>query len=67
MPWFKDFAPSADSWCNNLQTEAEKEAYLARKRVAERRWAKMCLVAFSFVLCFAVAVAVTLIGVTRVH
>jgi hypothetical protein len=67
MPWFKDFAPSAGSWYNNLQTEAEKEAYLARIRVVERRWAKMCLVAFSLVLCLAVAVAVTLIAVTRIH
>jgi len=67
MPWFKDFAPSADSWRDTLQTEAEKEAYLARVRVAEIRWGKRCLFAFSLLLCFATVVAGTLIGVTSVH
>jgi len=67
MPWFKDFAPSADSWRDTLQTEAEKEAYLVRVRVAEIRWAKRCLFAFSLLLCFAIVVAGTLIGVNSVH
>jgi len=67
MPWFKDFAPDADSWRDNLQTEEEKEAYSARVRAAEIRWARMCLFAISLVLCLVIAAAVTLIGVTRVH
>jgi len=67
MPWFKDFAPSFDSWRDTLQTEAEKEAYLARILVAEKKWAKRCLYAFSLLLCFAVAIAVTIVGVTRVQ
>jgi hypothetical protein len=67
MPWFKDFAPDVDSWRDNLQTEEEKEAYSARVRVAEIRWAKMCLFAISLVLCLVIAAAVTLVGVTRAH
>ena len=67
MPWFKDFAPSADAWRNTLQTEAEKEAYLARMRVAELRWAKRCLSAFSLLLSLVIAIAVTLIVVSRTH
>ena len=67
MPWFKDFAPSADSWRNTLQTEEEKEAYLARMRVAEIRWAKRCLFAISLLLCLVIAAAVTIVGVTRIH
>jgi len=67
MPWFKDFAPSADSWLNTLQVEAEKEEYLARMRVAERRWAKRCLYAFSLLL-FLIAAAVGIaIGVSRIQ
>ena len=65
MPWFEDFAPSAHSWLDSLQTEAEKEEYLARMRVAERRWAKRCLYAFSFLLILIVAAAVTAITVSR--
>ena len=67
MPWFKDFAPSADSWRNTLQTEEEKEAYLARMRVVEIRWAKRCLFAISLLLCLVIAAAVTIVGVTRIH
>jgi len=67
MPWFKDFAPSADSWRNTLQTEEEKEAYLARMRVAEIRWAKRGLFAISLLLCLVIAAAVTIVGVTRIH
>jgi len=65
--WFNDFVPALDSWRDTLQTEAEKEAYLARIRVAERRWARWCLFAFSSVLCLAVAIAVILVAVTRIQ
>ena len=67
MPWFKDFAPSADSWLNTLETEAEKEEYLARMHVAEIRWAKWCLLAFSLLLLIAAAAAGTVVGVSRIH
>ena len=67
MTWFKDFAPSADAWYNTLQTEAEKEAYLARMRVAEIRWAKRCLFAFSLLLCLVIVVAVTVFVINRMH
>ena len=67
MPWFQDFAPSANSWLDTLQTGAEKEAYLARMRVAERKWAKWCLFASSLLLCLVTAVAGIVIGVSRIH
>jgi hypothetical protein len=67
MPWFKDFAPSADSWRDTLQTEAEKEAYSARIRIAERRWAKWCLFAFSMLLSLVIAVAGIIVGVSRTN
>jgi len=67
MPWFKDFAPSADSWLNTLQVEAEKEEYLARMRVAEIRWAKRCLYAFSLLLLLIAAAAGTAVGVSRIQ
>ena len=67
MPWFKDFAPSADSWLNTLQVEAEKEEYLARMRVAEIRWAKRCLYAFSLLLLLVAAAVGTAIGVSRIQ
>ena len=67
MPWFKDFAPSADSWRDILQTDAEKEAYLARIHVAEIRWAKRCLFAFSLLLCIIIAAVATAIGVSMIH
>ena len=67
MPWFKDFAPSADAWRDTLQTEAEKEAYLARVRLAERKWAKRCLFAFSLLLCLVIAIAGTVVGVSTIH
>jgi len=67
MPWFKDFAPSALLYLNTLETEAEKEAYLARMRVAEIKWAKRCLLAFFLLLCFAAVIAGTIIGVSRIH
>ena len=67
MPWFKDFAPSADVWRDTLQTEAEKEAYLARVRIAERKWAKWCLFAFSSLLCVIIAIVGTVIGVSTIH
>jgi len=66
MRWFQDFAPSMDSWCHDNLTEAEKEAYLSRMRNAEIRWAKRCFFAFSLLLSFAIAVAVTIIAVTKV-
>lgn len=66
MPWFKDFAPSADSWRDTLQTEEEKEAYLVRMRIEERRWAKWCLLAFCLLLLVVIAIAGTIIGVTRI-
>jgi len=67
VSWFDDFIPSADAYCDNLQTEAEKEVFLARMRVAELRWAKRCFFAFSLEVCFLIAVAVTIVGVTKVH
>jgi len=67
MPCFEDFAPSANSWLDTLQTEAEKEEYLARIRVAEKRWAKWCLFAFSLLLFFIAAAAGTAIGVSRLQ
>jgi len=67
MPWFKDFAPSADSWLNTLQVEAEKEEYLARMRVAEIRWAKRCLYALSLLLLLIAAAAGTAVGVSRIQ
>jgi len=67
LPWFKDFAPSANSWRDTLQTDAEKEAYLARIRVAEIKWAKRCLFAFCLFLSFATVVAGTLVSVTSNH
>jgi len=67
MPWFKDFAPSADSWLNTLQTEAEKEEYLARMRVAEIRWAKWCLFAFSLFLLIVAVIAGTAVGISKIH
>ena len=65
MPWFKDFASSAYSWCDTLQSEAEKEEYLARMRVAEMRWAKRCLVAFSLLLCLVLVAVVALVRIIR--
>jgi len=67
MPWFKDFAPSADSWLNTLQVEAEKEEYLARMRVAEIRWAKRCLYAFTLLLLLIAAAVGTAVGVSRIQ
>lgn len=67
MPWFKDFAPSAESWLDTLETEAEKEEYLARTRVTERRWAKWCLVAFSLLLLLAAAAAGIAVGVSKIQ
>ena len=67
MPLFKDFAPSHDTWLDTLQTEAEKEEYLARVRVAEIRWAKWCLFAFSLLLLLVLAAIGTVIGVSRVN
>jgi len=67
MPYFKDFAPSAHSWLDHLQTEAEKEEYLARMRVAERRWAKWCLFALCMLLCIIVAAVGTVVGVSRMQ
>jgi hypothetical protein len=66
MPWFKDFAPSADSWRDSLQTEEEKEAYLARIRISERKWAKWCLCAFCLLLSLVIAIAGTIVGVSRI-
>ena len=67
MPWFKDFAPSAASWRDTLQTEAEKEAYSARMRIAEKRWAKRCLSAFSLLLCLVGVIVGTAVGVSKIH
>jgi len=67
MPWFKDFAPSADSWLNTLQVEAEKEEYLGRMRVAEIRWAKRCLYALSLLLLLIAAAVATAVGVSSIH
>ena len=68
MPYFQDFAPSTDALCDdNMQTEAEKEAYLERVHIAEIRWAKRCLLAFCILLSFAIAVAVTVIATTKAH
>jgi len=67
MPWFEDFAPSADSWLNSLETEAEREEYLARMRVAEIRWAKWCLFAFSMLLLIVGVAVGTAVGVSRIH
>jgi len=67
MPWFKDFAPSADSWLNTLQMEAEKEEYLARMRVAEIRWAKRCFYAFSLLLLLIAAAVGTAVGVSNIR
>lgn len=67
MPWFKDFAPSADSWLETLETEAEKEEYLARMRVTERKWAKWCLFAFSMLLLLVAVAAGTAVGVSRIQ
>lgn len=68
MRWFQDFDPSiaiaTDSWD---QTEAEKEAYLARVRLSERKWAKKCFFAFFLLACFIIAFAVIAVGVTRVR
>jgi len=66
MPWFKDFAPSADSWGDTLETEEEKEAYLARIRIAERRWAKWCLLAFCLLMSLVIAIAGIIVGVSRI-
>ena len=66
MPWFQDFVPSTESWYDdNLQTEAEREAHLARVRGVERKWANKCLFAFSLLLCFAIALAVTAVAVSK--
>ena len=65
MPWFEDFAPSANSYLDSLQTESEKEEYLARMRIAERRWAKWNLYAFSMMLFLIVAAAVIAVVVSR--
>jgi len=66
-PLIQDFAPSLNSWCDNLETQAEKEAYLARMRIAEKRWARMCLVALCVLLCLVIALVVTVIEVSRIH
>jgi hypothetical protein len=67
MPWFKDFAPSTDSWLDTLQTEAEKEEYLARVRAAERRWGKWCLFAFFILLLLIGAAVGTVIGLSKIQ
>ncbi|KAF8800949.1 hypothetical protein BYT27DRAFT_7148154 [Phlegmacium glaucopus] len=64
-PWFRDFVPESE--CDdNFQTEADKEAYLARFRAAEITWAKRCSIAFTLVLGFVIAIAVTIIAITKV-
>lgn len=65
--FIQDFAPSLNSWCDTLETAAEKEAYLARIRVAEKRWARMCLVALCVLLFLVIALIVTAIEVSRIH
>jgi hypothetical protein len=67
MPWFKDFAPSASTWLDTLETEEEKEEYLARMRVSEIRWAKYCLIAFSILMLLIVAAVGTVVGVSRMQ
>ena len=67
MPWFKDFAPSTESWLDTLQTEAEKEEFLARMRISEIKWAKWCLVAFSLLLVLVVAAVGIVVGVSRIN
>ena len=66
MPWFQDFVPYTESWCDdNLQTEAERETHLARVRAVEIKWAKKCLLAFSLLLCFVIAIAITTVAVSK--
>ena len=67
MSWFKDFAPSTESWLDTLETEAEKEEYLARMRVTERKWAKCCLIAFSLLLLVVAAAAGIAVGVSKIQ
>jgi len=67
MPWFKDFAPSASTWLDTLETEEEKEEYLARMRVSEIRWAKWCLIAFSILMLLIVAAVGTVVGVSKMQ
>jgi len=65
MPLFKDFAPSPNTWLDTLQTEAEKEEYLARVRVAEIRWAKWCLLALCLLLLLVLAAVGIIVGISR--
>jgi hypothetical protein len=67
MPWFRDFVPNEPMYADNFQTEADKEVYLARFHAAEIIWAKRCFFAFTLVLCFAIAVAVTIVAISNVH
>lgn len=55
------------AWCNeNIHTEADKLAFLARMQEVEMKWARRCLIALSMVICFSVAIAATIVGVLKV-
>jgi len=66
-PWFKNYGLSTESWCHdNMQTEAEKEAYLARMRALEIASAKKCLFAFSLNICLITAIVVILVTISQI-
>jgi hypothetical protein len=55
------------TWCNeNIRTEADKLAFLAKMQEVEMKWARRCLIALSMVLCFSVAIGATIVGVLKV-
>jgi len=66
MPCFRDFVPSPESWCDdNLETEAEREAYLARTHAVDMAWARKCLFAFSLLLSCIVLLVVVVVVVSK--
>ena len=55
------------AWCNeNIHTEADKVAFLAKMQEVEMKWARRCFIALSMLVCFSVAVGATIVGVLKV-
>jgi len=56
-----------DAWCNeNIHTEEDKALFLAKVQQVEMKWAKRCLLALGMLLCFSVAIGLTVFAVLKV-
>ncbi|KDR67818.1 hypothetical protein GALMADRAFT_231722 [Galerina marginata CBS 339.88] len=63
--WPPDTAFQA--WCEeNVHTEEDKADVLAKIQEVEKKWARRCLIALGLLVCFTVAIAVTIFGVVKV-